>query len=149
MVWQGFVVGSRFEGCFHNFYERWVLHNIEGDVRLIKESCTLLVQILIFGWIQSLGQWNLLKGLNVVICGFVRTLYVICRGVKFRAPSTWNIETYSPSTERFGVSMATSSVHPSRIWFGTSMSFSGEGQIHHIGQIVLSPVNVPLNTLQL
>jgi hypothetical protein len=45
--------------------------------------------------------------------------------------------------------MATSFVHPFRIWVGTSMSFSGEGQVHHIGQIVLSPMDVPLNTLQL
>jgi hypothetical protein len=28
--------GSRVEGCFHNIYEHWVSHNIEGDVRLIK-----------------------------------------------------------------------------------------------------------------
>jgi hypothetical protein len=63
----GFVIGSKFKGYFHNFYECWVWHNIEGDVRLIKESCPLLVQILFFNWIQSFGQWNLLKGLNVVI----------------------------------------------------------------------------------
>jgi hypothetical protein len=32
MVWWGFVIGLKFGSCFHNFYERWVSHNIEGDV---------------------------------------------------------------------------------------------------------------------
>ncbi len=78
---QGFEIDLRFGDCFHSFYERKVSHNIEGDVRLIKESCLLLVQIPFFGWIQSLEQWNLLKSLNVVICGSIKTFYVIC---------TWN-----------------------------------------------------------
>jgi hypothetical protein len=32
MIWWGFIVGLKFEGCFHNFYEHWVSHNIEEDV---------------------------------------------------------------------------------------------------------------------
>jgi hypothetical protein len=40
---------------------------LKGDVRLIKESCPLLVQIMFSSWIQSFGQWNLPKDLNVVI----------------------------------------------------------------------------------
>jgi hypothetical protein len=127
MVRRGFVVGLRFGGCFHNFYECKVLHNIEGDVCLIKKDCPLFVQILFFGWIQSLGQWNLSKGLNVVICGSIRTFCAICRGVKFWTPSTWNIKSNSPSTKRFHVSMATSFVRPFGIWTGTSMLFSGGG----------------------
>jgi hypothetical protein len=100
-------------GYFHNFYERQMLHNIERHVRLIKESCPFLVQNLFFGWIQSLRQWNLSKGSNVVICGSIRTLCVVYRRVKVQVPSIWDVETNYPSTQRFGVSMAKSCVHPS------------------------------------
>ncbi len=56
IVWQGFVVGSRFGGCFHNFYEHQVSHNIEGDARFINESCPLLVQILFLAEFNPLGN---------------------------------------------------------------------------------------------
>ncbi len=48
-------------------------------------------------------------------------------GVKFQAPSTWNVKTYFPSTEGFNVSMATSFVHSFGIWVGISKLFSGGG----------------------
>jgi hypothetical protein len=86
MVWRGFVVGSKFGYCFHNFYECQVSHNIEWDVCFIKESCPLLVQILFFGWIQSLGQWNMSKGSSVIICGSIRTLCVVCRRGEISSP---------------------------------------------------------------
>jgi hypothetical protein len=94
---------------------------------LIKESCPLLVQILFFGWIQSLRQWNLSKGSNVAICEFIKILCVVYRGLKFWTPSLWNIDANSPSTKGLNISMATFFVHPSGIWVGTSMSFSCGG----------------------
>ncbi len=45
----------------------------------IKESYPLLVQIMFFSWIQSLRQLNMSKGLNLVICGSIKTFYAICR----------------------------------------------------------------------
>ncbi len=92
-----------------------------------KKKLSILVQIFFFGWIQSFRQWNLSKSLNVVICGSVRTLFAICRGVKVWAPSTWNVEIDFPSIEGFGISMATSSVCPFEIWTSIFMSFSGGG----------------------
>jgi hypothetical protein len=100
-------------------------HVVVNTLYKLNKSCPLLVQILFFGWIQSFEQWNLSKGLSVVSCGSIKTLYVICRGVKIWAPSTWDVEANFLSIEGFDISMATFSVHPSRIWVGTSMSFSG------------------------
>ncbi len=127
MVWRGFVVGLRFGRCFHNFYECKVSHNIEWDVCLIKKNCPLFVQVLFIGWIQSLEQWNLSKGLNVVICGFIKTFCVVCRGYEIQTPSTWDVKANFPSTKWFDISMATSFVHPFGIWVGASMLFSGGG----------------------
>ncbi len=127
MVWQGFVVDSRFRGCFHCFYERWVSHDIEGDVCFIKNSRSLLVQILFFGWIHFFVQGNLSKGLNVVICGFVKTFYVFCRGQKFEPLPLETLKQHFPSIEGFKVSMATSFVCPFGIWANTSMLLNGGG----------------------
>jgi hypothetical protein len=49
------------------------------------------------------------------------------RGLKFQAPSIWDIEANCPSTKGFYVPMATSYVCPFGIWAGTSMLFSGGG----------------------
>jgi hypothetical protein len=86
MVWRGFVICLRFGSCFHNFYESKVSHNIEGDVCLIKRNCPFFVQILFFGWIESFGKWNLLKGLNVVICGSIKTFCLVCMGGEISNP---------------------------------------------------------------
>jgi hypothetical protein len=126
MVWWGFVIGLRFRGCFHSFYECWVSHNIKIDICLIKQSCPFLGKIFFFGWIQSLEQWNLLKGSNVVI-SLLEPYMLFVGGVKIWAPSTWDVKSNSPSTKGFDDSMVTSFVHPSKIWVGTSMSFSGGG----------------------
>ncbi len=143
-----FIVGLRFGGYFHNFYECWMLHNIEGDVCFIKESCPLLVQILFFGSIQSLGQWNLLKGSSVFICGYVRTSMLFVKGWNFEPlPFEMLEQTFLPLKDatfpwphplfahlRYGL------VLPCRLLV--------EGQVHHIGKIIFSPMDVPLNTLQ-
>jgi len=151
MVWWGFVISSRFIGCFHNFYECWVSHNIKGDVHLIKTSCPLFVQILFFGVeFNPLDNETCWKVQMLLFMDMLKHVMLFVRGVKFWAPSTWNIEIYSPSTKRFGVSMATSSIHPSEIWASTSMLFNGRKTSScHIGQIVPSPMDVLLNTLQL
>ncbi len=76
-----------------HFFEWWVLHNIKGNVRFIKKSCPLLVQILFLGWIQSFMQWKLSKGSNVVICGSIKTLCVICKWCEISNPfhlKCWN-----------------------------------------------------------
>jgi hypothetical protein len=127
MVWWGFVIGSRFGCCFHNFYERWVSHNIGWDVCLIKECCPFLVQILFFGWIQSLRQWNMLKVQVLLFVDILRPYVLFVKGVKFWALSTWNLEIDYTSTKGFSFSMATFSVRPSEIWASTSMSFNGGG----------------------
>jgi hypothetical protein len=127
MVWRGFVIGSRFKGCFHNFYEHWVSHNIEGNVCLIKQSCPVLVQILFFGWMQSFKQWNLRRVGMLLFVDLLEPYVLFIGGVKFQAPSTWNVKTYFPSTKGFNVSMATSFVHSFEIWVGTSKLFSGGG----------------------
>jgi hypothetical protein len=102
-------------------------HVVVDTLYKLKKSCPLFVQILFCGWIQSFGKWNLSKGLSVVSCESIRTLYAICRGVKIWAPSTWYVEIDFLSIEGFDISMATFYIHPSGIWVGTSMSFSGGG----------------------
>jgi len=71
--------------------------------------------------------WNLLKGLSVVICGFIKTFYLFIGKVQIQTPSIWNIEADLLSNERFNISMATSFVHPLRKWVSTSILFTGEG----------------------
>jgi len=46
-------------------------------------------------------------------------------GMKIQTFSTQDIEIDYPSTKGFGVSIATSSIHPSRKWTSTSMEFGG------------------------
>ncbi len=122
---KGFVVGSRFGGCFHNFYECKVSHNIERDVCLIKNNCPLFVQILFFGYINPSGNETYQKVWMLLFVNLLGPFVLFVGGVKFRTPSTWDVKTKSPSTKGFDISMATSFVCPFGIWAGTSMLFSG------------------------
>ncbi len=146
MVWWEFALGLRFGSYFHGFYECWMSHNIEGDVRLIKECCPLLVQILFFSWIQSLGQWNMSKGSSVVIYGFITTLCSICKG-------GWNFEPFPFATSKQILLPLKDLVFPwphplfahSGYGLESPCCFMVEGQVHHIEQIVPSPMDVLLN----
>jgi hypothetical protein len=78
-----FIVGSRFEGCFHNFYEHWVSHNIEGDVRLMKESWPLLVQIFFLIEFNPLGNETCQKVWMLLFVDLLRPSVLFVRGWKF------------------------------------------------------------------
>ncbi len=125
MVWWGFVIGSRYGSCFHSFYEFQMSHNIDGDVRLLKWSCSFLVQILFSCWINPLCNETYRKVWGFLFVDMLKPFMLFIKGLKIRAPSTWDVEVDYLSIEGFDISMAMSFVRPSKKWANISMPFSG------------------------
>ncbi len=97
-------------------------HNIKKDVHFINESCPLLVQLLFFGWIQTLCNETYWKVQVLLLVDLLRHIILFIGGVEIWTPSIWDIKANFPSIERFNIPMATFSINPSR--------FGGQGTIH-------------------
>ncbi len=133
MIWRGFVVGLRFRSCFQpsmNAGCHTTLKCLPQNkvVHFFSKSC-------FFGLIQSLEQWNLSKGSNVVICGSIRTFYVVCKG------GGWNFEPLQIETSKYILFPLKDSTSPwphplfAHLGYGLVLPccLMVEGQIHHIG----------------
>jgi hypothetical protein len=148
MVWWGFIVGSRFEGYFHSFYEHLVLHNIEKDLRIIKKSYPLLVQIIFLGKFNPLGNERYRKVSMLLFVDLLKPSVLFVGG--------WNFEPFPLETLNHIIFPLKDSSLPwpcplfARSWYGLVFPchFMVEGQVLHIEQIMLSFMDVLLNTLQ-
>jgi hypothetical protein len=127
MVWWGFVASLRFGGCFHNFYEHKVSHNIERMFISWKKIANFLSKSCFLAKFNPSGKETCQKVWILLFVDLLKPYVLFVGGVKVWAPSIWNIEANFHSTKGFGVSKVTSFVHPFGIWVSTSMLISGGG----------------------
>jgi hypothetical protein len=92
--------------------------------RKLPTSCPNLVFLAKF---NPLGNGTCWKLRMLLFVDLLKPYVLFVGGVKFWAPSTWNVEVNFPSTKGFNVSTTMSYVHPFGIWVSTSTSFNGGG----------------------
>jgi hypothetical protein len=149
MVWWGFVVGSRFKGCFHNFYERQVSHNIEGDVHLIKKSAHVLSKSYFLVKFNHSGNETCWKVWMLLFVDLLWPSMLFVGGWNFKPlPLERLKQIFFPLKDLVFPWPHPLFIH-SRYGLVLPCCLVMNGQVHHIRQIMFSPVDVLLNTFQL
>jgi hypothetical protein len=148
MVWWMFIVGSRSIGCFHNFYEHQVLHNIEG-MFASKKSCHFLSKSCFLVEFNPSSNETCQKVQVWLFVDLLEPFVLFVKGWKFKPlpPKTLK-ENFLPLKDLVFQWPCPMFTHP-RYGLVLPCHLVVEGQVHHIGQIRPSPLDVLLNTLQL